>query len=155
MRRVGSRPLVAALAVAAVALVLVLAIRMTSEHTYSAREQQAVSAATRSHTLAEAGSADFVSIFVYDGEGGVASLMVSGSTEEFQRFVDAVRGAVPTEGERDDSFSDLLVFSYGDGSSLELPYSRTRNRLAYEGRLYQPAAELAPLIESVEVRFAD
>ena len=112
------------------------------------------SAEGRAHGLGDAGKAEFLTILVYDGEGGVSSFMVGGSTREFQDFVAAVRDARQAMGEKDDSFSYLLVFSFGDRSTLELPYSRNRNLLATGDQLFTPSSDIGPMIAGVEERFA-
>lgn len=105
------------------------------------------------HNLGDAGEAEFVSIFVYQQGGDMTSYMVSDSTDNFGGLAAAVTGAKPVAGERDESFTDLLVFSFKDRSTMELSYSSARNLLSYEDALYMPAADLAPMIGEVEARF--
>jgi hypothetical protein len=106
----------------------------------------------RRHDLSEAPRADFISIFVYDANGGVSSFMVGGRTEEFNSFTVALKDAAPVSESEDSSFSDLLVLSFGDSDTMELPYSRSRNLMMFEDRIYRPSANLAPLIAVVEKR---
>jgi len=150
-----SRPVVLAfLFLALVSLAVVLVLRYTSG--VDGVETDTVDPMARkgrSHGPGEAGQADFLTILIYDAGGAVASYMVDGYTEEFDAFVGAVRGARPVEGVRDESFSQLLVFSFPDGSTMELPYSPSRGQLAQGDMFFVPAADLEPMILSVEERF--
>ena len=138
-----------------VSTALVLALRFTAGNEGVETDTiDPFTAAGREHSLGDAGKAEFLTIFVYDGEGGVSSFMVGGSTQEFQAFVAAVRDARRAMGEKDDSFSDLLVFSFSDQSTLELPYSRSRNLMAAGGQLFTPSSAIGPMIAGVEARFA-
>lgn len=151
-----TRPLILVvlfLVIVATALVLVLRFS-TGDQGVETDTVDPLTAAGRAHSLGDVGKADFLTIFVYDGEGGVSSFMVGGSTREFQGFVAAVQGARQATGEKDDSFSCLLVFSFSDQSTLELPYSRNRNLMAAGDRLFTPSSDMGPMIAGVEERFA-
>ena len=88
-----------------------------------------------------------------NADGSLASYMVGGSTEEFRAFAEAVASARPVEGTSDATFSDLLVFSFGGGDTLEIAYSRSRNQIILTDRLFQPGVNLAPMITNVEQKF--
>ncbi len=109
--------------------------------------------ARRARPLAEATGSEFLTVFVYGEEGEVAAYMVGGQTDEFASFREAVTGATPAPGGKDESFSDLLVFSFEDGSTLEVAYSPGRNAIYYDEKLYTLSVELQPLISAVEERF--
>ena len=64
-------------------------------------------------TLAEAPQARFISLFVTNPAGGVSSFLVGGKTDEFNAFAAAVAEGRPIEGGSDESFTDLIVFSFG------------------------------------------
>jgi hypothetical protein len=151
----STRPtLVLILFFAMVSLAVVLVLRYTSG--VGGVETDTVDPVAREgryHSLGEAGQADFLTVFIYDAEGNVASYMVGGSTREFAGLADAVRGAREVDGQRDDSFTDLLVFSYSDNSTLELPFSPATGMFASGERLYRPAGDIAPMIEGVVHRF--
>lgn len=119
----------------------------------SGPQREAGAATVRERTLDEAKEARFVSIFVSDPAGGLASYMVGGSTDEFNEFAAAITNAQPVPGASDATFSDLLVFSFASNDTLELPYSPTRNQYLYSDRLYQPTTDLAPMIARVEQKF--
>ncbi|MFA5809302.1 MAG: hypothetical protein WC935_03055 [Thermoleophilia bacterium] len=104
-------------------------------------------------TIAEAPQANFLSLFVYDANGGVASFMVGGKTEEFDAFASALAGARPVEAMDDESFSDLIILSFGSKDTLELSYSRKLNMLRLGDQGYAPQENLAPMIVEVEQKF--
>ena len=105
--------------------------------------------------LADAASAEFLTVFVY-GEGNeMSAYMVGGKTGEFGAFGEAVTGSVPSAGEKDETYSDLLVFSFADGSTMEIAYSPSVNTISYEGILYTLPIELQPKISAVEERFKE
>ncbi len=146
-------PVVIILAFASVALLLVF--RFTFDRGNGSPEQDdGADAVAVTHSLSDAESAEFLTVFVYDEGGMLVSLMVGGSTEEFSSIAAAVAGASPAEGVIDDTFSDLLVFSFGEGDTMEVPYSRARDLLFYENQLLTPASELPPVIDSVEKRLS-
>lgn len=107
----------------------------------------------RDHSPLDAPQAKFLSIFASNADGSLASYMVGGKTEEFDAFAADVASAPPAEGVSDESFSDLLVFSFGPGDTLEVAYSRGRNQFILGDRLFQPAENLAPMIANVEQKF--
>lgn len=104
-------------------------------------------------TLADVPQARFLSIFVSDAAGNLASYMVGGDTPEFDGFAEAMANAQPAPGISDETFSDLLVISFGTNDTLELSYSRSRNQFILEDVLYQPTASLSPMIATVESKF--
>ncbi len=111
--------------------------------------------AVHERTRAEAPQAKFLSIFVTTSAGGLASYMVGGDTDEFMAFADALVSAQPVEGISDETFADILVLSFGNNDTLEIPYSRTRNLFIIDETLYQPSANLGPMIAAVEQRFSN
>jgi hypothetical protein len=104
-------------------------------------------------TLADIPRARFLSIFVSDPAGNLASYMVGGGTPEFDGFTGAIAGAQAAPGASDETFSDLLVVSFGANDTLELSYSRSRNQFILDDVLYQPTADLSPMITDVESKF--
>jgi hypothetical protein len=143
--------LLALLVVASVVLLLIV-----RAHGDDGGDASAVAAITDmehpAHRLADVPGAAFVSVFVYDANGGVSSFMVGGGTGEFLQMAAAVGRAQTVDGSEDASFGDLLVFSFGGNDTLEVPYSVSRNLLDFNGAVYRPAADLAPLITKVENR---
>lgn len=109
----------------------------------------------KAHNLADAGKAKFLSVFVYDANGGVTSLMVGGRTEEFSLIAGALEEASAAEGVEDETFADLLVFYFNENDTMEIAYSRRHNLLLANGRLYRPAIELAPVIAVVEAKMSN
>ncbi|MHB8857877.1 MAG: hypothetical protein ACYC6Z_00100 [Thermoleophilia bacterium] len=107
----------------------------------------------RDHSPQDAPQAKFLSIFASNTDGSLASYMVGGKTKEFDAFAADVASAPPAEGASDESFSDLLVFSFGAGDTLEVAYSRSRNQFILGDKLFQPAENLAPMIADVEQKF--
>ncbi|MHB1361317.1 MAG: hypothetical protein ACYCW5_01800 [Thermoleophilia bacterium] len=107
----------------------------------------------REHALQDAPQARFLSVFTSNADGSLASYMVGGKTEEFNTFAADVASGQPVEGASDATFSDLLVFSFGAGDTLEVAYSRRRNQFILGDKLYQPAGNLAPMIANVEQKF--
>lgn len=103
--------------------------------------------------LTEAPGARFMSIIVSDAKGNLASYMVGGKTEEFDTFAAAIADARLLTGPGDESFTDLLVLSFGDNDTLEVSYSRARNQFILGDSLFQPSANLAPMIGAVEQKF--
>ncbi|MBI5870543.1 MAG: hypothetical protein HZB44_06250 [Actinobacteria bacterium] len=114
---------------------------------------QSDTAMVEPRTLADVPRARFLSIFVSDDAGNLASYMVGGGTPEYDAFAGAISGAQPEPGASDETFTDLLVVSFGTNDSLELSYSPSRNRFILDDVLYQPAADLSPMITDVEKRF--
>lgn len=110
-------------------------------------------ASARPRNLADVPRARFVSIFVTDAAGNLASYMVGGGTSEFDGFAEAITNAKPAAGASDETYSDLLVFSFGANDTLELSYSRRLNLFILEDVLYQPSASLSPMITTVENKF--
>ena len=128
-------------------------LRHGSDDKGSSRPDQTGTGAPPQRTLAESPRARFLSIFVSDPAGGLASYLVGGGTEEFNGFASAIAGAQAVEGAGDESFSDLLVLSFGANDTLEVSYSRSRNQFIIDDRLYRPTDDLAPMIGAVEQRF--
>ncbi|MHB9111346.1 MAG: hypothetical protein ACYC4D_01780 [Thermoleophilia bacterium] len=104
-------------------------------------------------TLADVPRARFLSIFVSDAAGNLASYMVGGGTPEFDGFAEAMASAQPAPGASDETFTDLLVISFGTNDTLELSYSPSRNQFILDDVLYQPTADLSPMITAVESKF--
>ena len=132
---------------------VVLGVRYRGEDAAGEASQPGGAVTTPAHVLTDVSHAKFLSIFVYDGNGGVSSFMVGGSTGEFSAFVSAVYDARPIDHQADASFSDLLVFVFGPQDTLEVSYSRDLNLLMFGDQAYTPAANLAPMISDVEKRF--
>ncbi len=107
---------------------------------------------TPGHSMADVSQAKFLSIFIYDGNGGVSSFMVGGSTAEFSSLANGIEEAKPAGGQVDASFSDLIVFSYAGNQTVEFPYSSARNQFAIDDQVFNPHANLAPLIDAVAKR---
>ncbi len=153
----NSRKTLAVFAAALAALLIVLALAtvlLTSEDTSGSRGSgPSEDGAPRQHALSEAPQARFLSIFAVSADGSLASYMVGGQTDEFNAFAAAVAGAPEIVGGSDESFTDLLVFSFGTNDTLEVAYSRAHNQFILEDRLYQPKANLAPMIAAVEEKF--
>jgi len=155
----GARPsrrrlivLLAALAVVA-ALSVFLARDRGSEQVDSWDTDYSPTSEVRQHTLADARQASHMNVTVYDEGGHPAYLGWSGGSEAMESFTEAVSGASPVAGEPDESFADLIVFYFRDGSTLATAYSRSRGLLSFEGGLYQPAGEIGTLILEGEERF--
>lgn len=110
-------------------------------------------AAPRERTLQDAPQARFLSIFSSSGDGSLSSYLVGGKTDEFNAFGEAIAGARPADGASDETYADLLVLSFGEDDTLEISYSRAHNRFILGDVIYEPATELAPMIESVEQKF--
>ena len=132
------------------AVAFLLALRAHDGDAGGETPPAAIAAGAPSHSLAELHAADFVSIFVYDGNGGVSSFMVGGGTGDFARLAGAIAGAQPVDAGKDESFADLLVFSFGNNDTVEIEYSASRGLLSFNGVRYRPADALTPLIDSVE-----
>lgn len=105
------------------------------------------------YALADVRSASHMNVTVYDGDGPPGYLGWSGGSESMEAFTAAVAAATPVEGEPDESFADLIVFYLADGDSVQMTYSREQDLLMFDGRLYQPAGEIAPLIIEGEERY--
>lgn len=105
--------------------------------------------------LSASGEAEFVTVFVYGDDGEMAAYMVGGHTDEFSSIQDAIAGASSGTGNTDESFSDLLVFSFSDGTTMEVAYSPGLNSLSYGGSIYELQEDLGPTIKRVEERFND
>lgn len=103
--------------------------------------------------LAETGEAEFMTVFVYGEDGEMAAYMVGGQTQEFDSIRGAVASATDTARQADESFSDLLVFSFPDGTTMEVAYSPASNSLSYGGNVFQLTEELNPYINTVVERF--
>lgn len=116
-------------------------------------DEQSETAIPEPRTIADVPKARFLSIFVSDPAGNLASYMVGSGTPEFDGFAEAITGAQPAPGESDETFSDLLVISFGSNDTLELSYSRSRNQFILDDVLYQPTADLSPMISTVESKF--
>lgn len=153
MKKIGNGALIFVVVLAIASAVFILVVRRVHESEDVIEDHSgAATVLAGSRTLEDTGAADFLSIFIYDGEGGVASFMVGGSTTEFSDFVEAVSNAEPAAGSQDESFTDLLVFSFEDQSTLEMAYSRRYNLIRYKNSLYAPSADLASMILSIEKR---
>lgn len=150
--RLGLALLVATVIIAAV---LVVANYRGDGGTGAGNYEAARTATGRAHGLDDSPQARFLSIFVYDARGGVSSFMVGGGTEEFGRFAEAIRDAQPVGETEDETFSDLLVLSFGSNDTMEMSYSRSRNLLAFNGQVYRPPLDLAAIIGSVEQRLSN
>ncbi len=120
-------------------------------HGQADREQQA---GTKGYTMADVVHANYANVFIYDGKGGVASFMIGGRTPEFSSLAGGIAAAEPAGGEADATFSDLIVFSFSGNRTLEFPYSGARNRFVANGQVFQPAADLAPVVDNVAKRLA-
>ncbi|MDO8737300.1 MAG: hypothetical protein Q7K29_09515 [Thermoleophilia bacterium] len=145
----------ATLALLVVGLVF-LASRVSSDNEESpggGTDGRDSSVAITPKNLADVPQARFMSIFVTDAAGNLASYMVGGGTQEFDGFAEAIANAQPATGASDETFSDLLVVSFGANDTLELSYSRSRNQFILEDVLYQPTASLSPMISTVESKF--
>jgi hypothetical protein len=104
-------------------------------------------------TLADVPGARFISIFVTDATGNLASYMVGGGTEEFDSFTEAIANAEAAPGVSDETFTDLMVISFETNDTLELSYSRSSNRFILDDVLYKPTTDLSPMIAAVEGKF--
>jgi len=131
---------------------LALRVNNDSDQTVAVRERQGT-ATVPPRSLADVPQARFISIFVSDTAGNLASFMVGGETPEFDGFAEAIANAQPAPGLSDETFSDLLVVSFGTNDTLEVQYSRSLNQFMFEDVLYQPAADLSPMISVVESKF--
>lgn len=107
-----------------------------------------------SRPLTASDEAQFLTVIVYGEDGEMAAYMVGGKTEEFGSIRDAIAGATSSGGKPDDSYSDLLVFSFSDGTTMEIIYSPPANAIAYDGGIYQLDEDLVPVIKKVEERFS-
>lgn len=147
-----------ALLVLALTLITVLGTRELSQ-----REEDrmvpggpgTVEAPERLRSLSEAGDARFLSVITYrpDGQTG-ASYMVGAGTPEFERLARVCASAKPVAGVSDESFENLIIFAFGQGDTLDLPYSAEHNLIMLNDQAYQPAADLAPLIVDLELKFS-
>lgn len=104
--------------------------------------------AAKSYGLSDARQSSHLNITVYSGEGRQKYLGWSGDSDELASFTEAVAGAVPAEGSPDESFTDLMIFYFDDGGSLELTYSRERGMMMLDDQLYRPASDITPLIDA-------
>lgn len=136
----------------AILIFLALSAGDDSERTADGGERPGA-AAIPPRSLADVPQSRFVSIFVSDAEGNLASYMVGGDTPEFDGFAEAITNAQPVPGISDETFSDLLVVSFGTNDTLELSYSRSLNQFMFEDMLYEPRADLSPMIAVVESKF--
>lgn len=107
----------------------------------------------RERTIAEAPQANFLSLFVYDANGGVSSFMVGGMTEEFNAFAAALAAARPVEAAADETYSDLIILSFASKDTLELAYSRKLNIFRLGDQAYEPQENLALKIAEIEQKF--
>lgn len=153
MKRLTTRPALMALLFLALVSILFAVIIIHDRDAIDVGGNEVREARERLHSLDEVSQAEFVSVFIYQDEGEMASYMVSDSTPDFDALASAVINAAPMTGERDESFSNLLVFSFSDKSTLELPYSEARNQLIFNDGVYAPSADLAPIIGDIEARF--
>lgn len=108
---------------------------------------------TRAHDLDDAPQARFISLFI-SNNSGIASLMIGGRTDEFKSITEAMKDAEPAPGSEDETFSDLLVIYFGENETMEVSYSRSRNLLSLGETIYQPPADLATVLKSVEEKTA-
>lgn len=107
----------------------------------------------RVHGLDDAPQARFISLFI-SNNSGIASLMIGGRTDEFKGITEAMKDAEPAPGSEDETFSDLMVVYFGENDTMEVSYSRSRNLLSWGETIYQPPADLAPVLKSVEEKTA-
>lgn len=142
--------LLALLVCASVAFVLI--VRAHSDEAGSQAPPSAAATEAAAHSLADLPSAAFLSLFVYDANGGVASFMIGGGTDDFRQIAGAVATAAAVDESKDESFSDLLVFSFGSDDTVEIAYSASRNLLSLGGVRYRPAAGLPQMLSRVEKR---
>ncbi|MHB0914062.1 MAG: hypothetical protein ACYC5A_09280 [Thermoleophilia bacterium] len=110
-------------------------------------------ATKKAYTLADVRSASHMNVTVHDEDGQPGYLGWSGGSESMEAFTEAVAAATPTEGEPDETFADLIVFYLAGGESVAMSYSRELDLLMFNGQLYQPAGEIAPLIIEGEERY--
>lgn len=115
-----------------------------------AASQPAQQRPAAAHTLGDAEQASIISIFLSEEDG--ASYMAGSGTPEFEALAGGIARARPVAGETDESFTDLLVVSFGRGETLEASYSPARNLLIFEGRAYQPDTNLSLLVSAVKSR---
>ncbi|MHB1389918.1 MAG: hypothetical protein ACYCXF_01620 [Thermoleophilia bacterium] len=108
--------------------------------------------ATHVRGIQETDQASFISIFVQNAAGQLTSLMVSSGTSEFNALATAIAQSRPVAGATDATFDQLLVVSFGRGDTMDLTYSPSRNRIIYGEQVYEPAADLTPLIEAVRAQ---
>lgn len=141
----------ALLALAAIAALL--AIRQGAGEKSAVSSEPAATTAAPARTLAETDQAGFISIFVYNAAGEVASYMVGSGTDEFNQFVEAIEKAQPVAAAADETFSDMLIISFGHNDTIDLSYSPEKNTLIREEQAYLPPTDLKPLIASVERKF--
>lgn len=146
-------PLLVLLALIVLAAVLLLRSCGQGQQDSSSASPEGSTAEVRVRTLAEVPQADFLSIFVYDAEGGMASFLVGGKTDQFNAFTAALAGATPVEAVSDASFSDLIIASFGSNDTLEMSYSRQRNLIIVGDKAYAPAGDLAPMVAGIEQQF--
>lgn len=136
-----------------VSAALFFALRGGSDEGHTGSGPSGERGITRVYSLNEVGMAGMLTVMVYDESDNISSVMVSSRAAEFDSFVHAIRDARLTPGEPDESFSDLLVFSFSSDNTLEIPYSRDRGLLIYRQQLYDPSGDLTTLIETVEEKF--
>lgn len=146
-QRVGLALLVVVLTVIATLVSRQLENRDEAAARLKANPQATVPAHARG--IAQTAQADFISIFVRDAGGQLSSLMVSSGTDEFNALAEAIVQSQPIAGATDAAFDQLLVVSFGRGDTMDLTYSPSRNQMILGEQVYQPDADLTPLIEAV------
>lgn len=135
-----------------VAAVLLASGQRTREAANSSSDPSSTTAGP-ARSLTETGRAGFISVFVYNAAGQVSSYMIGSGTDEFNAFAQAIENAQPVGTAADETFSDLLVISFGHNDTVDLSYSPEKNTLIHEEQAYRPATDLAPLISRVEQKF--
>lgn len=113
----------------------------------------AASLSQRTHELRETSEARFISVIIYDAKGEVSSYMVGAGTDEFDAFAKALAEARPVPDPADDTFSNLLVVSFGRSDTMDLSYSPKKNLVILGEQTFQPAADLGPLVTQVSQKF--
>lgn len=94
----------------------------------------------------EAEKSSSLEVVSFDSLTGSSSYRIESGGGGLEPIARAVSGAAPATGTADDSFTELLVFSFGPGDSLELSYSPGRNLLMTGESFYAPAEDIAALL---------
>lgn len=148
-----TRAIAVIIVVLAIAVTAALLVRSTGRgDSPSIRSGANAESEPRIRSLSEAGRAKFISIIVYVAGEPSVSYMAASGTEEFTELAGAIAGAQPQAGTADETFSDLLVVSFGRGDTLDLSYSPGRNLLLRDDQAYRPQGDIQQVIDRVRDR---
>lgn len=101
----------------------------------------------RQRSPGEAAAAVSIQVIWFDSETGRASYMIDATDGRLAAIGAAVSSATPVTAVADESFTQLLVFSFGANDTMEISYSPGKNLLMAGEVFYMPASDLKALLE--------